>query len=72
MSSQLNECCSADYNYTRTLTDTVSLTCALNFNMVYSPEDHFCGLCQAIVCKDELTAILDADVSNEVTKAKQK
>ncbi len=40
--------------------------------MVYSPEDHFCGLCQATVCRDELTAILDADVPNEVTTAKQK
>ena len=36
--------------------DTVSLTCALNFNMVHSPQHHFCGLCEAIVCRDELTA----------------
>ena len=26
--------------------------------MVYSPEDHFCGLCQAIVCRDAETACI--------------
>lgn len=34
--------------------DTVSLTCAISFNIVYSPENNFCGLCQATLCRDEL------------------
>ena len=49
--------------------DTVSLTCALSFNMVHSPEDHFCGLCQAIVCRDVLTTVLDGNVPNECCSA---
>ena len=39
--------------------------------MISSLGSHFCKLCQATVCREELTAILDADVPNEVTTAKQ-
>ena len=39
--------------------------------MISSLGSRFCKVCQATVCRDELTAILDADVPDEVTTAKQ-